>query len=340
MGSSLTVAVAGATGAVGSEVIGVLDRVRWRPAEVIAAGSPTSVQPFVDYGQDRVPVEDLEHVDLGVCDALILAVPPGTGRVAARRAFDEGIAVVDLSGDLARDPDVPLIVPWINPEALERVGLRRAAAVPSAEALLVASLLGPLVRAGLSGRAHATLMLPASAWGRDGIEELSRQVTALFNAATPPRKVFPHGLAFDVVPVVGAFGSDGATDREGAIRREVAALIGDAFELSVTVVAIPVFSGLACDLGLHLARSAPPDLVARLLSDGGVRFPEDPGARYLPRPRRVEGEPFAHAGRVRATSADGRHLQLWGALDNLRATASAAVSLVGALLRDELREGA
>lgn len=338
MGSSVTVAVAGATGAIGSEVIGVLDRVRWRPARILAAASPTSATPFVDFGEDRVPVEDFDHLDLGVADAMILAVPPGAARAPARRATDEGIAVIDLSGDLARDPDVPTIVPWINPHDLARIGLRRAVAVPSAEALLVASLLGPLSRAGLSGRAQATILLPASAWGRSGIDELSRQVTALFNAATPPRKVFPFGLAFDVVPAVGNLGPDGETDRERAAVAQVRALIGDSFEVAVTLVAVPVFSGLSCDLSLALDRAAPPDLLTRLLVDGGVRQAEEPGARYLPRPRRVEGEPFAHVGRVRSVSSDGRHLQLWGALDNLRATASAAVSLAGALLRDEIRD--
>jgi aspartate-semialdehyde dehydrogenase len=338
MGSTVTVAVAGATGAIGREIVTVLDRVRWRPATLLAAASPTSVTPFVDYGDERVPVEDVAHLDLAACDAIFLALPAEPARALAGRAQAEGVAVIDVSGTLARDGDVPLVIPWVNPEQLGAIGPRRAVATPSAEAQLLAALLGPLVRAGLGGTVSATLLVPASSAGRAGIDELSRQVTALFNAGTPPRRVFPHGLAFDLLPAMGEPLDDGVTARERAIADEVRRLVGDGFDLSIGVVGAPVFSGLSADVSLRLSRRTPPDLVARILADGGVRFAAEAGARFLPRPRRIEGEAFAHAGRVRAVGDDGAGVRLFAALDNLRGTATCAVGVAAALLRDRLRD--
>lgn len=339
MGSSLTIAIAGATGALGQEILGVLDRVSWRPAEVLLAASPRTTTPSLEYGEERVPVEDAEHLDLGVADAILLAVPAGAARELGERAQAEGVVVVDLSGELAKDPDVPVIVPWVNPEQLASVGPRQVIAMPSAPALLLSSALGPLARAGVQGRVRATVLLPASDLGRAGIEELSQQVVALFNAGTPPRKVFPQGLAFDVLPSVGAARDDAWTDREQSVAAEVEALLGGAFKVELTLLQIPVFSGVGADVSLSLNRRLLPDLAGRLMADGGVRVTEKPDPRALPRLRKVEGEPFVHAGRIRQAGEDGSELRLWLSMDNLRATATCAVSLTGALLRDRLREG-
>lgn len=337
MASSVTIAVAGATGAVGREVLAVLDRVSWRPERVLAAASSSTVTPSVAYGDENILVEDADHLDIGLADALILAVPRSAARALGERAQDEGAVVVDLSGELARDADVPLIVPWVNPEHIASAGLRQVVAVPDAPAVLLASVLGPLVRAGLKGRAHATILVPASASGRGGIDELSRQVVALFNATTPPRKIFRQGLAFDLVPAVGEVDDSGWTGSEARVSRQVDRLLGSAFAVTCTLITVPVFSGISADLSLELDRRTPPELIERILHDGGVRAPQEPGARGLPRPRRVEGESFVHAARVRAHPDHGTGVQLWLAMDNLRASAACAVSLTGALLRDQIQ---
>jgi aspartate-semialdehyde dehydrogenase len=338
MSSSLSIAVAGSTGAVGQEVVKVLDQVRWRPETLLAAASSKTATPFVEYGEDRVAVEDAEHLDLGRADALIVATPVGCARALVERAVEEGVFVIDLSGAMAEDADVPRIIPWVNPERLAEVGARQVVACPSAPALMLASVLGPLVRSGLSGRIHATVFVPASSFGRAGIDELSRQVVALFNAGTPPRKVFPQGLAFDLLPAIGVIDEDGWAAQERSVATEVVSVVGPAFELTVSLVGTPLFSGMCADVTLDLARQVPADLVKRILTDGGVRMLESESARNLPRPRRVEGEAFVHVARVRSSASDPGRVQLWAAVDNLRASASCAVSLAGALLRDRLRD--
>lgn len=324
---SLRIGVAGATGAVGREVIKVLDRTPWRPDEIVPLARPSTAQPFAEYGEAQVAVDNLDDQALDELDALILAVPRDVARVAGERAVREGTPVVDCSGALS---DLgPSVVPWINPEHLAQAVEDRVACVPWAPSVLLASALGPLCRAGITGPWHATVDLPASAWGRDGMDELSRQVVALFNQGTPPRRVFPHGLAFDLLPQVGLLQDSGWTDLEERVAGEAASL-AEASAGQVSLVGAPLFSGLGAVLRLHPQRQIMDGLVQRVLTDGGLRLPKSAAVRHLPRVRRVEGGPFAHVARVRAEESA---LTLWLAVDNLAATATAAVALCAALVR-------
>lgn len=329
MGTELRVGVAGATGALGGEILKVLDSARWRPSHVSAFASATTSTTHVDYGEERVPVDDFDADAVEGLDALFVAVPERFGRPIAEAATHAGITTIDCSGTFLDDASVPLVIPWVNPEGLAEVP-RGLVAIPDPAATLLASALGPIRRAGLQGHSEAVVMIPASREGKSGIEELSRQVVALFNTNTPPRKIFKDGLAFDLLPSLGNVGEDGWTDRERAIPAQVARLAGATVD--ATLIGVPLFSGISAHLTIRFERPVPPDLVLRVLADGGVRVPEAGGARYFPRPRRVEGRPFAHVGRVRAGS-DGRTVHLWLSMDNLRTTATAAVASAAAMLR-------
>jgi len=330
MGTDLRVGVLGATGAVGGEIVKVLDQVGWRPTSLVALARSSTATIHVEYGAERVPVDDWKDEALEGLDLLFVAVPREAGRAAGEAALRAGVQMIDCSGAFALDADVPLAVPWINPESLSEAP-RGIVAVPDPSAVLVASVLGPLRRAGIDGAAEATLLVPASREGRAGIDELSRQVVALFNSGTPPRKVFPRGLAFDLLPTVGAVGEDGWTDAEHRVVAEVERIVGPG-PLEVTLVGVPVFSGLSGGVVLRPDRPVMPDLVARLLEDGGVRVPIEMGVRGLPRPRKVEGTPFAHAGRIRVAH-DGRTLHVWLSMDNLRTAATAAVASAAIVLQ-------
>jgi aspartate-semialdehyde dehydrogenase len=330
MGSDLRVGVVGATGALGAEIIKVLDAAPWRPEGLVALASATTTTSHVEYGDERVPVDDVADEALDGLDLVILALPAEAARPIGEAAVREGVPVVDCTGAFADDADVPLVIPWVNPEVLQEVR-GGVVAVPTPEVILLASVLGPLKRAGIEGRASATVLVPASRAGRQGVEELSRQVVALFNAGTPPRRVFPTGLAFDLLPAVGAVEEDGWTDRERAISERLGYLLDWPEPVDVSVVGVPVFSGLAATLQLTPTRAVPPELAQRILADGGVQVPEEAaGVRALPRPRRVEGQPFAHVGRVRL-GGDDRTLHLWLGIDNLRATATVAASCAAVL---------
>ena len=227
------------------------------------------------------------------------------------------------------------MVPWVNPESMDAALEQAAVAVPSAASILLASALGPMLRAGILGEIQTTLLYPASAAGRDGIEELSKQVVALFNASTPPRRVFEHGLAFDLIPQMGAVDDAGWSDVENTVVHQLHSMLGEGLPLGVTAVTVPVFSGLSADVHFRSPKRLAPDAIKQVFQDGGLKVNEQVGTRYTPRPRRVEGNPFVHVGRVR-TDATGQHLHFWLGMDNLRATATVAVGCCAALLREEI----
>jgi aspartate-semialdehyde dehydrogenase len=325
---SLKIGVVGATGALGKEIVAVLDAAPWRPEAIVPMASASCEVPFASWGGEQVAVDDLENQDWEELDAAILAVPREVGRRAGEAALRAGVPVVDCSGALAGS--APAVVPWINPEAMAAAVEGRAIAVPWAPSILLAGVLGPLRRAGLSGPWCATVLVPASIRGRNGIEELSRQVVALFNSGTPPRKVFDQGLAFDLLPQLGASDDTGWTDQERRVEAEVRALAGLDAPGSVTLVGVPVFSGISADIQVASAKRSPVDLVETILQDGGARLPRTRAPRSIPRPRKVEGQPFVHVGRLRWSD---RALFAWASMDNLRVTATAAVGCCAALVR-------
>jgi aspartate-semialdehyde dehydrogenase len=329
---SLKIGLAGATGALGKEILVVLDEAPWRPSKVVALASPSTSVPFVEYGDQQVAVDDLETEAFEDLDALLLAVPQPVARVTGERAVAAGVPVIDCSGAFADDPGVPLIIPWVNPEALGEMPSQVVVAIPSPSATLLASALGVLRRAGVRGEVDATVFLPASVFGREGMEELSAQVIALFNQRTPPRRVFDHGLAFDLLPQVGSVDEDGWSEVELRAERELRRLTGLVEPMSITVVGVPLFSGISASVHLRTPQPVDPDLVARILGEGGAVLPKAVGPRYLPRPRRVNAEPFVHVGRVRRDLSGGG-VHLWVSLDNLRGTAAIAVATAGAVLK-------
>jgi len=172
-------------------------------------------------------------------------------------------------------------------------------------------------------------MLSASTAGRAGVEELSKQVVALFNSSTPPRGVFGHGLAFDILPEASASRDDGWCQGELQVTADLSAMMEHGFEVEPTLVLVPLFSGMAAQITLRLGKQVPLQLLERILGDGGCRLPQD-GA--LLRPRSVEGKPFVHLGRLRL-SADGQSFHCWAVMDNLRTSAMCAVSSCALLLR-------
>jgi aspartate-semialdehyde dehydrogenase len=326
----MRIGIVGVTGALGRELMSVLDAAPWRPDEVVALARWSSAAPFVDYGDQQVPVHDAAVADWGRLDGVIVAAPRADTEGLVDRIASMGVPVVDCSGSQLEQLDVPLVVPWLNGEALDAPRERDVVAVPSAVATMLASVLRPLVAAGYDDGADATVMVPASHWGRPGVDELSKQVVALFNSGVPPRRVFPEGFAFDVTPSVGALGASGWSGSELQATGEVFRVAGG--RCTVSMMGVPVFSGLSAEVRVRIEEGAEAADIVRVLKGAGLQVTEGAQTRKLPRPRRVEGEAFAQVGRVRSSPL-GDGIYLWVSMDNLRATATAAVGCLGALLR-------
>jgi len=220
-----------------------------------------------------------------------------------------------------------MVVASLEPEGIEAFRETRIACSPSAPSVALATLLDPLLGLGATG-CRATVLLSAGLAGRDGIEELSAQVTALFNGRTPPRKVFTSGLAFDLVAQAGPLLEDGSSSVERRVIIEVATLLRlDPSGLAVTTCLVPLFAGLA--LSAFVSFDDPPDAeeVRRALEQADTVHVGDPP----PGPRRLAGRQDLYVGRIRSDPA-GQGVHLWATADNLRFGASANALGIALLL--------
>lgn len=330
VGDGLGIAVLGATGAVGRDLLAVLPKAGLPIGFVRAFARAGSTPSQVELGDRFVPVrplrdEPLEGGHFEGVDLVFGAVPPDVARRVGPQLAAAGIAYIDIGGALA--DRAPLVVASQSADALVNFAELRMVSTPSAPALALSCLVHALQPL-RPNRLIATINLSAGAAGAAGVDELSRQVIALFNNQDPPRAVFPGGLAFDLTAQVGADDA-GWTGPERRIAAEVAALtpvLGE--RVAVTLVLTPVFTGLAVSAWVGVDElPGRDDLLALLGQAPGLRV-GDP----VPGVRRVVGQSGLYVGRVRADPC-GDGLSIWATADNTRFGATAnAVQVARALL--------
>jgi aspartate-semialdehyde dehydrogenase len=328
----LTVAIVGATGSVGQDLLATLQRSRLPVASWRLLATRGTKTPRIQVGDQNVTVHALPEDSRGSplwegVDLAFLAVPPTVAAKHGPVLMERDVPVIDLSGALA--DRAPVAVMAARALDMMTFGENQAAVSPSPAGVLLSTLLGPLRDLGAIS-ARGTLLLSAGVAGRDGVEELSGQVISLFNQGEPPRQVFPTGLAFDLLPQAGTL-QDGWTEVEGRAVAEVHAVLGPpAIPIAVTAVVMPLFSGIAVSLYVEFAVTPDLETIRTVLAAVPTLQVGDPA----PGPRRLAGKPQAVVGRLRLDPA-GAGLHLWAAADNLRFGASSnALSIALALWRD------
>ncbi len=319
--AALEVAVVGATGSAGSQVLAALDASEVVIASLKAYGS-TARSPRVDtvpFRGQNVGVEPLSALTGVKPDLAILCVPPSVAGKLAPALVQRGVVVLDVGDATAGVLDAPLVLPGLTPSLPEGVARAGAVRLPSSTGRLLAALLGPLVPLGLTG-CTGVVSLSASSRGRAGMEELAQQVVATLNNQDPPRRMFVDGLAFDTLPEDTAMDEWSGTELLAAA--EVEALTGLAAEkIGVQVATQPLFAGVTA--GLHL-RGVTVEAVeeAWRATEGLVAVSRT--ARL--RPRAATGKPGIWWGRLRADPG-GDGVFVWAVTDDLHAAGLAAAQV-------------
>jgi aspartate-semialdehyde dehydrogenase len=315
---ALRVAVAGATGALGGELLAVLDARRFPLGELVPLASEGSRGEIVEFREEPYGVEsDPERI--AGCDLLFLCAPPGPSLDLVRVALRKSVPCIDLSGALASSAEVPLAVAdlGVGPEALRQPVL----ASPDGVTIAIALALAPLARVAGLRRVVATTLESVSSGGRAGMESLSAETRALFNQQDLPEPTaFSHPVAFDCVPAIGAGDAEGPTDHESALAQALRRLLGGELGVAVTAVRVPTFAGDGCALALELERAVPPAEAATLLAKApGVELWKEPGPG--PTTRATAGHENVLVGRLRADPSLATGLLLYCAADGLRLAA-------------------
>lgn len=322
----LSLALIGATGTIGKELLDLLEDDA-RVGELVPIASKATKETHVSFRGDSLPLRHLEPASFTSADVVIAACPASVGKEGYAPLLDEGIPVIDLAG--VYGTEMPIVAAGFSSGNGNR--LRESGIVTAArpEAIVVSRVLRILKEVAPVLRVSGTLMMPAAVAGRDGVEELSRQVVSMFNSQEAPRKHFASGLAFDVIPSWGGITERGWAGCELLNAIQIGMLSGvhpQAVALDVAV--LPLFAGMAANLQVDLNPGWEIETVLKALSDSEEVELTEP-SRLMP--RRMIGSTELAIGRVRA-NLTGTGLHLWICCDTQRIAAENAIGLLEELL--------
>ena len=329
------VAVFGATGMVGREMLSVLEERRFPAEEVIALASPRSEGTPLPFRGGELRVRAVEERHFAGVDLAIFSAGGGASREWASVAVRQGAVVVDNSSAWRMDPAVPLVVPEVNPgDALRHRGI---IANPNCSTIITLMALAPLHREAELGYFSAVTFQSVSGSGRKGVEELERTTRDALGGADPQGSLYPHPIAFNVLPQVGSFDEGGMSDEEWKMVRESRKILGlPGLDVSSTTTRVPVFCGHSVAVTARFRRDLSPERAREVLAQApGVVVEDDPSRGIYPHPRRAAGTDPVYVGRLRRDPGMGNALAFWVVGDNVRKGAALNAVQIGELLLRE-----
>ena len=342
--SGYRVAVVGATGNVGREILNILAERQFPLAEVAAVASARSTGDEVDFGEsgETLKVKNLDHFDFAGWDMALFAAGSDISKLHVPRAAAAGCTVIDNSSLFRMDPDVPLIVPEVNPQAIAGYTKRNIIANPNCSTAQLVVALKPLHDAARIKRVVVATYQSVSGAGKAGMDELFEQSRNIFVGDSNEPAKFPKQIAFNVIPQCGDFQDDGSTTEEWKLVVETKKILDPSIKLSATCVRVPVFVGHSEAVNIEfedeisaaqakaILREAPGVMLIDKHEDGGYVTPVECVGEYATFVSRVREDPTVDSG-----------LSLWIVSDNLRKGAALnAVQIAELLGRKHLKKAA
>jgi aspartate-semialdehyde dehydrogenase len=330
----MRVAVVGATGAVGSTMLGVMRERSFPADEVVPFASERSAGRTIDWGDRDLTVRPLTESALDGFDLALFSAGSGVSAEWAPRFADAGAVVVDNSSQWRMHEDVPLVVAEVNPQALD--GHRGIVANPNCTTMQTVMALGPVLRVAGIERVVMSTYQAVSGTGQRAVDELHRQTEAVIEAQELPEPaVYPRQIAFNVLPQVETFkDGDDYTTEERKCMRETRKILGrDDVAVSATCARVPVYTGHSVSANVQTREPLTPQECRELLAAApGVTVLDDPGNGLYPTAIDVAGRDDVLVGRVRRDPSHERCLNLWIVGDNLRKGAATNAVQIAELL--------
>jgi aspartate-semialdehyde dehydrogenase len=330
----MRVAVVGATGAVGSTMLGVMRERGFPASEIVPFASERSAGRTIDYGDTDLTVVALSDEAIQGFDLALFSAGSTTSREWAPRFADAGATVVDNSSEWRMHEDVPLVVAEVNPEALH--DHRGIVANPNCTTMQTVIALKPILDAAGIERVVMSTYQAVSGTGQRAVDELHRQAEAVVEAQElPAPAVYPHRIAFNVLPHVETFkDGDDYTTEERKCMRETRKILGrEDIGVSATCARVPVYTGHSVSANIQTREPLSPEECRELLAGApGVVVVDDPSDALYPTAIDVAGRDDVLVGRIRRDPSHERCLNLWIVGDNLRKGAATNAVQVAELL--------
>jgi aspartate-semialdehyde dehydrogenase len=336
---ALRVAVVGATGAVGHEMLKTLAERNFPIADIVALASARSAGQEVSFGDTRVlKVKNLETFDFTGWDIGLFSPGASVSAVHAPRAAAAGCVVIDNTSQFRMDPDIPLVVPEVNPQALDKFAKRNIIANPNCSTIQMVVALKPLHEHARVKRVVVSTYQSVSGAGKEGMDELYANSKAFYvNDPVAPQQ-FQKNIAFNVIPQIDVFMDDGATKEEWKMAVETRKILDPDIAVVATCVRVPVFIGhaeavhvefenpISVQEARSLLRAAPGVSLVDERVDGGYITPAE-----------CKGDDDVFVSRIRKDPTVPNGLAFWCVSDNLRKGAALnAVQIAEALLARNL----
>jgi len=327
------IAVAGATGNVGREMLNILDERGFPADEVVALASRRSIGTEVSYGDRTLKVKALDGYDFSDTDICLMSAGGGVSKEWSPKIGRQGCVVIDNSSAWRYDADVPLIVPEVNPDAIDQFTRRNIIANPNCSTAQLLVALKPLHDRATIRRVVVSTYQSVSGAGKEGMDELFTQTRAVFVADPVEARKFTKRIAFNVIPHIDVFMEDGSTKEEWKMVAETKKMLDPKIKLTATCVRVPVFIGhseavnvefekpLDADEAREILRDAPGCLVIDKREDGGYVTPLESA-----------GEDATYISRIREDPTVENGLNMWVVSDNLRKGAALNAVQIAELL--------
>lgn len=315
-----TFAIVGATGLVGQECLDILAEHKLRLPKIKLLASAASAGEMLDVGGASLVVEELTANSFKGVDVAFFSVPTDVTKTYVPKAVAAGALVVDDSSVYRMDPAVPLVVPEINGSLLRNFD-GKIIANPNCSTIPVALCLKPLADKFGIERVVVSTYQSVSGAGKDAFQELSEQTVALLNGASSEAQVFPHRIAFNLLPQIGALAPNGNSEEEEKVGRELRKILGlPELRVSTTAVRVPTFCGHGASVNVELKRDFGSIEEVRELLDNadGLRVLDNPASHIYPTNVEAIGSDPAFVGRIRRDGSVKFGLNLWVIADNLR----------------------
>jgi aspartate-semialdehyde dehydrogenase len=332
MRKSYTVAVAGATGLVGRTMMTVLEEQNFPVRSFVPLASVRSAGMEVTFQGKPVKVQTLTGDSFAGVDFALFSAGAGTSKEFSPQAVKHGTVVIDNSSAFRMDPDVPLVVPEVNPEdAFKHHGI---IANPNCSTIQMVVVLKPLHDAFGIKRVVVSTYQSVTGAGKKGVNQLEDEI-----AKMPLReKKFPHPIAFNILPHIDVFLPDGSTKEEQKMILETKKIMGADIPVTATTVRVPVFGGHSEAVNIEFERPNSPEEVREILNHApGIIVEDDPSKNLYPMPINAYGKNEVFVGRIRKDFSIANGINLWIVSDNIRKGAATNAVQIAELLASRMK---